>query len=257
MVELVRAGRSPEELAGAFEPTAQSIRNWVAQSKRDAGRGDGGLTTAERAEQRRRPRSLARRTRSLRRVPVRERSPGRLSDRHHVSAAGRLHQRLPCVGEAASVAAGRDGRWADCGDPCRACGLTRHLRCAAPACRACGQGHLYWPQACRAADVAGWSCRREPTQVRHHHDQRRQPSAPDLVERNFTAKAPDRLWVADITYIPTWAGFLYLAVVLDAFSRRSSTPPRRASRDPRTRGSVTSILQRGAISILRLQTQAG
>ena len=44
--------------------------------------------------------------------------------------------------------------------------------------------------------------------------------APDLVERNFTAEAPDRLWVADITYIPTWAGFLYVAVVLDAYSRR-------------------------------------
>jgi len=44
--------------------------------------------------------------------------------------------------------------------------------------------------------------------------------APDLVERNFTAAAPDRLWVADITYIPTWAGFLYLAVVLDVYSRR-------------------------------------
>jgi putative transposase len=44
--------------------------------------------------------------------------------------------------------------------------------------------------------------------------------APDLVERNFAATAPDQLWVADITYIPTWAGFLYLAVVLDAFSRR-------------------------------------
>ena len=44
--------------------------------------------------------------------------------------------------------------------------------------------------------------------------------APDLVERNFTATGPNRLWVADITYVPTWAGFLYLAVVLDAFSRR-------------------------------------
>jgi putative transposase len=44
--------------------------------------------------------------------------------------------------------------------------------------------------------------------------------APDLVERNFTADKPNLLWVADITYIPTWAGFLYLAVVLDAFSRR-------------------------------------
>lgn len=44
--------------------------------------------------------------------------------------------------------------------------------------------------------------------------------APDLVERDFTADGPDLLWVADITYIPTWAGFLYLAVVLDAWSRR-------------------------------------
>lgn len=42
---------------------------------------------------------------------------------------------------------------------------------------------------------------------------------PDLVERNFTATAPGRLWVADITYIPTWDEFLYLAVVLDTFSR--------------------------------------
>ena len=44
--------------------------------------------------------------------------------------------------------------------------------------------------------------------------------APDLVDRQFTAAGPDRLWVADITYVPTWAGFLYLAIVLDAWSRR-------------------------------------
>jgi putative transposase len=44
--------------------------------------------------------------------------------------------------------------------------------------------------------------------------------APDLVNRDFTAPGPDRLWVADITYIPTWANFLFLAVVLDAWSRR-------------------------------------
>lgn len=46
------------------------------------------------------------------------------------------------------------------------------------------------------------------------------PSSPDLVERDFHADEPNRLWVADITYIPTYAGFLFLAVVLDAFSRR-------------------------------------
>jgi len=44
--------------------------------------------------------------------------------------------------------------------------------------------------------------------------------APDLVDRTFVATAPDRLWVADITYVPTWAGFLFLAVVLDVLSRR-------------------------------------
>ena len=44
--------------------------------------------------------------------------------------------------------------------------------------------------------------------------------APDLVDRTFTAERPDQLWVADITYVPTWAGFLYLAIVLDVFSRR-------------------------------------
>jgi transposase InsO family protein len=44
--------------------------------------------------------------------------------------------------------------------------------------------------------------------------------APDLVERHFSASAPDVLWVADISYIPTWAGFLYLAVVLDTYSRK-------------------------------------
>lgn len=44
--------------------------------------------------------------------------------------------------------------------------------------------------------------------------------APDLVDRNFTAAGPNQLWVADITYLPTAAGFLYLAVVLDAWSRK-------------------------------------
>jgi putative transposase len=43
---------------------------------------------------------------------------------------------------------------------------------------------------------------------------------PDLVDRNFTAERPDQLWVADITYIPTWSGFLYLAVVLDVWQRK-------------------------------------
>jgi putative transposase len=42
----------------------------------------------------------------------------------------------------------------------------------------------------------------------------------DLVERNFIAPAPDRLWVADLTYVATWSGFVYVAFVMDVFSRR-------------------------------------
>ena len=44
--------------------------------------------------------------------------------------------------------------------------------------------------------------------------------APDLVDRHFTVSQPDRLWVADATFVSTWEGFLYLAIVLDTFSRR-------------------------------------
>ena len=69
----------------------------------------------------------------------------------------------------------------------------------------------------RAADLAGVSRRKGTRTTIRRADAR---PAPDLVDRDFTAPGPDRLWVADITYVSTWAGFLFLAVVLDAFSRR-------------------------------------
>jgi transposase len=50
MVELVRAGRTPEDLAQEFEPSAQAIRNWVAQAERNEGLRQNGLTTDEREE---------------------------------------------------------------------------------------------------------------------------------------------------------------------------------------------------------------
>jgi len=50
MVELVRTGRTPEELAREFEPSAQAIRNWVRQADRDEGRRKDGLTSTEKAE---------------------------------------------------------------------------------------------------------------------------------------------------------------------------------------------------------------
>jgi transposase len=53
LIELVRAGRSPDELAKEFDPSPQTIRNWVAQADRDDGVGCDGTTSAERDELRR------------------------------------------------------------------------------------------------------------------------------------------------------------------------------------------------------------
>jgi len=70
----------------------------------------------------------------------------------------------------------------------------------------------------RLAGLVGASHRHGgPTTTRRDKEAR---PAPDLVDRDFTASGPNQLWVADITYVPTATGFLYLAVVLDAWSRK-------------------------------------
>lgn len=69
----------------------------------------------------------------------------------------------------------------------------------------------------RAAGIQGVSPRKWVRTTLRGEDAR---PAPDLVDRDFTATGPDQLWVADITYVPTWSGFLFLAIVLDVWSRR-------------------------------------
>ena len=69
----------------------------------------------------------------------------------------------------------------------------------------------------RAAGLVG-VCRRRS--VRTTRRDEAAVASDDLVKRAFAATAPDRLWVADITYLPSWQGFLYLAIILDACSRR-------------------------------------
>jgi putative transposase len=69
----------------------------------------------------------------------------------------------------------------------------------------------------RAAGLVGYHRRRRRGLTRR--DPQAAP-APDLVERRFMADQPDRVWTADITYIPAWSGWLYLAIVLDIYSRR-------------------------------------
>ena len=99
MVELVRAGRMPEELSREFEPSAQAIHNWVNQADLDEGKRKDGLTTLEREELAR----LRRENKQLRLEPD----------------AGCLPQRVPCVDNPSSVETG-DKRCGDDGaDPRR------------------------------------------------------------------------------------------------------------------------------------------
>jgi putative transposase len=70
----------------------------------------------------------------------------------------------------------------------------------------------------RQAHIRGVS-RRRSFVVTTQRDAKQRP-APDLVNRRFVAEGPNQLWVADLTYVPTWAGFIFLAIVLDVWSRR-------------------------------------
>jgi putative transposase len=238
LVEMVRAGRNPEELATKFEPTAQAIRNWVRQADLDAGLRQDGLTTEERDELRRlrrenkvlreereilkkaRPGSLGRAARSHRRIRVRESASGPPSRDHALSPAG-----ISASGYYAwstRPASARARAVPTCGPTASAPSMPLARRMASPhPRRAGGAGHqVSRKRVARlmgAAGLAGVS--RRKGRARRSAPRMHGPR-PTSVDRNFTASAPDQLWVADITYIPTWAGFLYLAVVLDAWSRR-------------------------------------
>jgi len=69
----------------------------------------------------------------------------------------------------------------------------------------------------KESGLAGVSRRKRAVTTRRDRSAR---PAPDLVDRQFVADKPNVLWVADITYVPTWLGFLYLAVVMDVWSRK-------------------------------------
>jgi putative transposase len=70
----------------------------------------------------------------------------------------------------------------------------------------------------REAGLFGCGGRRRKARTTVRSTTERPPPAPDLVKRNFTPEAPNRLWVADVTYVRTWEGWLHLSFVLDACS---------------------------------------
>jgi len=245
MVELVRAGRTPEELGAEFEPTAQSIRNWVAQADRDEGKRMDGLTTQEREELvrlRRENRRLLghagatmRSGRSCQKSRGLVRSGGRLEELFGFVSANQAHYHVTALCRVLAVSPSGYYAWRNRGPSAHKLAdekLTRHIR----DCHSRSRGTYGAPRVhadlhdegihvsrkrvarlMRQAGLAGVSRRQGPrTTIRAPQHQ---PAA-DLVGRVFTASEPDCLWVADITYVPTATGFLFLAVVVDAFSRR-------------------------------------
>ena len=227
------------ELAREFECSASVIRNWVRQADRDEGLREDGLTTVEREELRR----LRRENRQLReeREILKSRGLVRAGDRdgtgevfelvkanqaeHRVATMCRVLGVFPS-GYYAWRRRGRSGRWRRNEELCRAIraihkasrgtyGVPRvHAELAAGGVRV---SRKRVTRLMRMAGLAGVSRRRGVHTTRADRSRR---AAPDRVDRRFRADAPNRLWVADITYVPTWTGFVYLAVVLDVFSRK-------------------------------------
>ena len=240
IVELARAGRSVQELAEEFEPSYWTIRTWIKQADRDDGLSANGLTSEDREELRR----LRRENRQLKNGagdPGKSRGLVVSGDRHGTQEVfGFVRVRQACYPIATmcrvlEVSTSGYYAWRDRPISARArrdaqlrarietihqasratYGMPRvHAELAADGVRV---GRKRVARLMSQAGLEGVSRRRRVRTTRRGSDAR---PVPDLVNRDFTADAPDRLWVADITYVSTWSGFLYLAIVMDAFSRR-------------------------------------
>ena len=137
-----------------------------------------------------------------------------------VLCAERLHQRLLRMAQARTLKTRPRGQDADRENLYHPRTVARYLRCAThPRGAACGR-HTRRPQTGGPPDARGGPARREPAQGRRYHDPKRERVARKRPgEARLRGERPDELWVADITYVPTASGFLYLSVVVDAFSR--------------------------------------
>ncbi|MFC2998257.1 IS3 family transposase [Falsiroseomonas tokyonensis] len=239
MVELVRSGRTPEDLSREFEPTAQSIWNWVRQAERDGGtRKDGGVTSRE-LEELSKLRRENHRLRQERDILAKAGGLVRAGkDPQRVFEFMSAHQaEFPIATMARVLGVSVSGYYAWRSRPASAhdtadAALLRRIRTV----HAASHGTYGAPRVhaelqaegtavarkrvarlMRGAGLRGVSRRRFPTTTQREPSHR---PANDLVGRDFRVAGPNRLWVADITYVPTAAGFLFLAVVLDAWSRR-------------------------------------
>ena len=240
IVEMVRAGRTPKELSREFEPTAQTIHNWVKQMDLDEGRRADGLTSAEREEVRR----LRREVKQLkveREILKKAAAWFARGDRLGATEAFEfvsMHQAMYPVRTMCRVlGVSSSGYYAWRARPQSARAranellLDRIREIHAISYETYGSPRIHAElqdegesvglnrvsRLMRRGGLVGVTRRRKWRTTKRDKDAR---PAPDLVQRDFAAEGPDQLWVADITYVPTGSGFLYVAVVVDAWSRR-------------------------------------
>ncbi|MFA9462588.1 IS3 family transposase [Thiohalorhabdus methylotrophus] len=240
MVELVRAGRSPHELAEEFEPSAQTIRNWFLQAERDAGNRSDGLNSEEQAElcrlrqenrQLREEREILGKAGGLVRSGIQDGST-------RIFRFVRANQAMHSVATMCRVlGVSRSGFYAwRRRQPSARERADRALLGQIRAIHGRSRGTYGAPRIHAELAEAGFPVSRKRVARLMRQDSLRgvtrrkgirtttpaqqERPAPDWVDRAFQAEAPDALWVSDITYMPTDAGFLYLAMVLDVFSRR-------------------------------------
>ena len=242
MVALVRAGRTPEELSREFEPTAQSIINWVAQADRDEGKRKDGLTSAEREELRR----LRKANRQLKlereilakaaawfaqETAVNSKAIFEFMRAHQATypvrvmsrLAGGLRQRILCVAEASAVAASASGHRLDGEDPRHPPAFGRRVRCAEHP-RGTGRRSRD-PDRTQARGAAHAGSRAEGPVAAEvpRPPPSRTPRPTVRWTRSAGASAPRVRTDSGSPTSPTcrpWAGLLYLAIVLDVWSRR-------------------------------------
>ena len=197
---------------------APSGRNWRAFDVRTIA-----CVRSATSWQRRQPGSRGRARRARTGLPVHERASGPVSHSHNGARPEGFGLGLLRLAEPTSFGSGDRRRRSDASYPHDPRWIAWNLwraACSWPKLKADGLsvGRKRIARLMRATGIAGVSRRRSAPittrQATGHH-----PSS-DLVRRNFMAKRPNELWVADITFLPTLAGFLYLAVVLDAWSRR-------------------------------------
>ncbi|WP_419163743.1 IS3 family transposase [Candidatus Palauibacter sp.] len=241
LVELARAGRSPGSLAREFEPSEQTIRNWVRRAELDEGERSDGLTTETRQEVSRLKRENKRLRMErdiLKKAGGLVRAGERLDPRRGYAFMKAHRAEFPLAAmcrvlglsssgyydwlkRPPSARARRDAQLeARIGSIWTGSGETYGRPRIHAALRAEGErvGQKRVGRLMRGLGIEGATRRRFKTATTKR-DVTARP-APDLVNRDFSASGPDQLWVADITYVPTWAGWLYLAVVLDVWSRR-------------------------------------